>query len=66
MMNEKMQELEIRPSEAPIDVLCEEPKQVNYLWELYAAQERRKQNRQPAEEKEADFDPLSALAGVQR
>jgi len=65
MMNEKMMEVEIRPSEEPIDFLNEEPKQVNYLWELYAAQERRKQNPQLVEEKKADFDPLSVLAGVQ-
>lgn len=65
-MMKKNMELEIKESEEKIDFLKEEPKQVNYLWELYAAQERRKQNPQNAEEKKADFDPLSLLAGVQR
>ena len=47
------------------DLPQQEP-QVNYLWELYSAQERRKQNPQPEAKRTEGFDPLSVLAGVQR
>jgi len=52
--------------EALVRDLPKEEPQVNYLWELYAAQERRKKNPQPEVKRTESFDSLSVLAGVQR
>lgn len=52
--------------QALVRELPQEDPQVNYLWELYAAQERRKKNPLPAVKQDNGFDPLSVLAGMHR